>query len=97
MTLKKIEELRAWVAKLRAQGQVTSEQLERLAEAVGRTRSKRGKHPTYVTPRRPALSIPHHSRPMKRRTKDNILTTIEGDLTIIEEQLTDEGNGQSGD
>lgn len=96
MTLKQIEELEAWVGKLRGQGQVPSSELERLAKAVGRTKEKRGKHPIYVSSGRPPLSIPHHGRPMKRRTKDSILTTIESDLAIKKEQIENERNRQNG-
>ena len=95
MTLERIEELEAWVGRLRGQGQVPSSELERLAKAAGRTKQKRGKHPIYVTPGRPPLSIPHHGHPMKRRTKDSILTTIESDLAIKKEQLWNEGNRQN--
>lgn len=70
--------------------------MEKLAEAIGRTRRKGGQHPTYVLPPRPALSIPHHSKPMKRRTKDSILSTLEGDLAIEEERLLNEADRQNG-
>lgn len=93
MTLTRIEELRRWIEGLRGQAQVPSRELERLAEALGRSKSKRGKEPVYVLPGRPPLSIPHHSRPMKRRTKDSILTTLESDLAELEE---DERTRQSG-
>ena len=90
MTLKKIEELRRRIAELRVQGQVSSRELEGLAEAVGRQKRKTGKHPMYVLKARPPLSIPHHSQPLKRRTKDSILTTLESDLATKEEELRNE-------
>jgi len=50
MTLKKIEELRLRIAGLRGKSQVPSWELQNLAEAIGRTKSKRGKHPMYEMP-----------------------------------------------
>jgi len=81
MTLKKIEELRLRIAK----SQVPSWELQNLAEAIGRTKSKRGKHPMYEMLGRPSLAIQNHSRPMPRYTKDSVLEILEGDLDAIEE------------
>ena len=85
MTPKKIEELRLRVEVLRRQSQIPSRELQSLAEAVGRSRSKRGKHPIYEMPGRPSLAIPNHSRPMPRYTKDSILAMLEDDLGMLEE------------
>jgi hypothetical protein len=97
MTLKRIDELRQWLTELRAQGQVPSRELERLAEAVGRVPHNRGKHPMYEMAGRLPLSIPHHSKPMNKFTKNQILTILEGDLGVQEELLTKEprGNGNA--
>ena len=90
MTPKKIEELRRRVEELRGQAQVPSRELEKLAKAIGRTPRKGGKHPMLEMPGRRPLPIPHHSRPMKNRTKDAVLTQLEGDLWVIEEKLSNE-------
>lgn len=36
-------------------------------------------------PHRRSVGIPHHSKPLKRHTKDSILDTLEGDLDAYEE------------
>ena len=90
MTLKKIAELQRWIKELRGQGQAPSRVLESLAMAIGRQRRKGGKHAIFEMPGRPPLPIPHHSRPMKNRTKETILTQLEGDLWAIEEELSNE-------
>ena len=90
MTLKKIEELRQRIEELRGQAQVPSRELESLARAIGRNPRKGGKHPMFEMPGRRPLPIPHHSRPMKKQTKDAILAFLEGDLWAIEEELSNE-------
>ena len=99
MTLKKIAELRRRIAELRGQGDVPSRILERLAKATGRVPRMGGKEPLYVAPNRRPLAIPHHSRSIKRGTKESILTQLEGDLAAQEEELWNEAqrnNGGSG-
>lgn len=91
MTLRKIAELRRRIEELRGQAQVPSRVLENLAKAIGRKlRKKGGGHPIFEMPGRRPLPIPHHSRPMKNRTKDAVLTQFEGDLWAIEENLSNE-------
>jgi hypothetical protein len=89
MTPEQIERLRAEVEELRRRKQVTSREMESLAERIGRIRSKRGKEPTYINPnlegRRP-ISIPHHGRgTLTPGVKNNILRNLEGDLDAYEE------------
>jgi hypothetical protein len=67
---------------------LASAELERLAEALGRVRSKRGSEPTWVSELFPDLrpiSIPHHSKPLARYTAMSILDSLELDLERIEE------------
>lgn len=90
MTVKKIAELRRRIEELRGQAQVPSRELESLAKAIGRQPRKGGKHPMLEMPGRRPLPIPHHSRPMKNRTKEAILTQFEGDIWAIEEELSNE-------
>jgi len=98
MTLKKIEELRRWLEVLRGQGQAPSKELKALAEAIGRKLDGKGRHPMYVMKGRPRVPIPHHSAPIKRRTKDAILAILDGDLAAIEmaeKQAIAKQNGHS--
>jgi hypothetical protein len=94
MSPKRLEELRERIRALSEQAQVPSRDLENLAEAIGRRLRKGGKHPTYIMRGRPPLPISHHSAPIKRFTKNNILLVLEGDLDAYEEGLIDnEHNG----
>lgn len=96
MTLKKIAELRRRIAGLRGQAQVPSRVLENLAKATGRKLRNGGKHPIYVLPGRRPLAIPHHAQPINRYTKESILTQIEGDLAVQEEELRNEAQQRNG-
>jgi hypothetical protein len=96
MTLKKIRELRRRIAELRGQAQVPSRVLENLAKAAGRELRQGGKHPMFILHGRPPLAIPHHSRPIKKLTKESILTQIEGDLAVQEEELWNEAQQRNG-
>jgi hypothetical protein len=87
MSPKRIEDLRGRIRTLSEQGQVSSRELESLAQAIGRKLRKGWRHPTYVMDGRPPLPIPHHSVPIKRLTKNNILLVLEGDLDAYEEGL----------
>jgi hypothetical protein len=96
MTPKKIAELKRRVAELRGQSQVPSRVLEKLAKAIGREPRKGGKHPMFELPGRRPLAIPHHSKPMKNRTKESILTQLEGDIAAQEEEILNEGARNGG-
>ena len=73
-----------------------SRELESLAKAIGRNIQNRGKHPIFIKTGRPPLAIPHHGKPIKKFTKENILTILDGDLSIEEEKLLDEISKQNG-
>ena len=93
MDRKKLRALRRQLQALRTRsGNITSRELERLAKALGRTLSNRGKEPTYVSnllQHRAPLSIPHHSTTLKRGTANNILDQLEQDLDELEESPSD--------
>lgn len=84
---KHIVKLRARVASLRG-SDVKPSELISLVEAMGRTKAKRGKHPTYIggPPGAMPISIPNHSK-VKRFTAGSILDQIEQDLDTYEELL----------
>lgn len=85
MNRKKLDKIQKWVEELREKGGVGSSELESLAGALGRVRSKkRGKEPTWVNKTfdhlRP-LSIPRHgSKDLNRITKNIILDQLELDI-----------------
>ena len=87
MTRKKLERLRRELAELRARTAVKPKELERFAKRVGRRRSIRGQEPTFELEGRRPLSIPIHPGDLRIGTKNNILDTLEGDLTAYEEAL----------
>ena len=69
-------------------GIIKSGELERLARALGRRLSNRGKEPTFVSdllPQSRPLSIPHHPGTLKKGTADNILDQLEKDIDELEE------------
>lgn len=73
--------------------------MEKFAGQVGRKNlAQRGKEPTYMNehlPDRLPLSIPHHSKPLKRGTAHNILDILEQDIDELEANLQNQigGNG----
>ena len=74
--------------------------LESLAKALGRTRAKRGSEPTWVSVVFPALrplSIPHHSKEVKRFTAESILDQLEVDVHEWQQQLESGGKGNAED
>jgi len=89
MNREKLQKLRKWVEKLRKKGGIGNSELESLARALGRVRSKKGKHPTWVNKTFPdlrPLSIPHHgSKDLNRITANNILDQLELDINKFEE------------
>lgn len=55
-------------------------ELEALAKSFGRKRVKRGKEPTWISipfPQLRPVSIPHHSRDVKRGVTEEILSQLE--------------------
>ena len=69
-----------------------NQELVSLAEALGRTRSKRGNEPTYISrllPQSKPISIPNHPGSLNKRTADNILDALEQDIFNLEEMLGD--------
>lgn len=85
MNLRRIRSLRRRIQRLRLRrANVSSKRLVTLAQAIGRVRVKRGKHPTFEKEGRPPLPIPSHSRMMSPITVDNILDMLEEDLDYEE-------------
>jgi hypothetical protein len=85
---RKLEGMRQRVANLR------SRELIGLAEALGRTRSNRGKEPTYVSsllPNSKPISIPDHPGSLNKYTAGNILDSLEQDIFNLEELLDNKG------
>ncbi len=99
---KKLVRLRRTLDALRlGLANMPSRKLENFARALGRRRAKRGSEPTWVSdslPNRRPVSIPHHSRPLKKRTAENILDQLERDLIDLElieqaDQIRRDGHG----
>jgi hypothetical protein len=80
--------LRREIAALRSRSGIKPRELERLATRCGRRRHPRGKEPAWVMPGRHPLTIPHHSRELKRFTARSILDVLEEDLELIEANAT---------
>jgi len=93
MKRQKLDKLRKQVEELRQKGGIGSSELESLAEALGRVRSKRGKHLTWINkaiPDLPPLSIPHHgSKDLNKYTANDILDKLELDIEKLEELIED--------
>ena len=87
MDRKKLRVLRQKIEELRRRGGVSSSEVVSIAEALGRTRFKRGKEPTWIKPGRRPLSIPNR-RDLAIGTKHNILDVLEEDINDYEEKLT---------
>ena len=77
-----------------------SSELVSLAISLERTRSNRGKEPTYVSTSllqsRP-LSIPGHPGTLKRGTALSILNHLEGDVEAFDSLLPDEPDANDAD
>ncbi len=85
---RQFERLRA-----KAKGGLSSDEVERLAKALGRVKSKRGKHPTYESalfPELMPLAIQHHGVKVPGPTATRILDELELDMQKIEETYGDE-------
>jgi hypothetical protein len=99
MTPKKLQRFRGRIAELRRAKAVKSRDMVRLAEAIGRTLSNRGKEPTYIheelISRRP-ISIPNHPT-LSIGVKNNILDDLDGDLDAYEERFIEGVAAANGD
>jgi|RhiMetdeSRZDD1v2_1073273.scaffolds.fasta_scaffold445779_2 hypothetical protein len=94
----KLRKLKRRIGQLRGSS-VKPRKLESLAQALGRQRAKRGSEPTWVSsvfPDLRPLSIPHHSKEVKRFTAESILDQLEMDVHRWEEELKSEGTLESG-
>ncbi len=94
MDIRKLDRIRARLSSFRGKGGIKPRKLEALAKALGRTRGKRGKEPTWVNkdvPELSPLSIPHHSGDLNKITASSILDQLEGDIEKIEEILKEKG------
>jgi hypothetical protein len=91
MNRQKLDKLRKRVEELRQKGGIGSSELESLAETLGRVRSKRGKHLTWINkaiPDLPPLSIPYHgSKDLNKYTANYILDKLELDIEKLEELI----------
>jgi hypothetical protein len=89
MNRQKLDRLRKRVEELRQKGGIGGSELESLARALGRVRSMRGKHSTWVNKTFPDLrpiSIPHHgSKDLNKITANIILDQFELDIEKFEE------------
>lgn len=94
MSAKRLRRLRQALEGLRrAIANMPSRKVENFARALGRRRAKRGSEPTWISdllPNSRPLSIPHHSKNLKRGTATNILDQLERDLVELEAMY--EGN-----
>jgi hypothetical protein len=82
----RISRIQEAILVLRRKNGVKPNELERIARALGRTRAKRGKEPTWVNRSHPSLkpvSIPHHAK-LNRFTAGSILDALELDIDEIE-------------
>jgi hypothetical protein len=87
----KLNRLKRRIAKMRLHpANIKSQDLIRLAEALGREKSKRGKEPTYVSlllPDNKPISIPNHPGSLNKYTVGNILDALELDIFTLEDIL----------
>ncbi len=100
MNKKRLKAIRGELEALRGQKhQVRSAPLERIAKRLGRTPSKRGKEPNFVSdkPGWTPLSIPNRKgRTLSAGTATSIINALEEDVTRLEEELEKEkGNGKA--
>lgn len=93
MDKKKLNKLKRRLEDMRGRvSNLTAQELVSLAKALGRTRSKRGKEPTYISellPQSKPISIPYHPGSLNKFTAGNILDALEHDIFSLEEKLGD--------
>lgn len=91
MNRQTLQKLRRRLEALRSrQANIKSGELERFAKMLGRKQAPRGKEPTFVSellPKSRPLSIPHHSKALKKWTASSILDQLEKDIDDLEELL----------
>lgn len=89
MTKRKLKKVCAEIRSLReVAGSVLGRQLAAVAKKLGRYRIKADGHPQYGTDLRAGrITIPSHSRPLKRRTTLSILGELETDVFYWSERL----------
>jgi hypothetical protein len=84
MNSSKLDKLRQELDSLRKRGGIKSTELESLAKSLGRSKSDRGKEPTWISIQFPSLrplSISHHSTSdLNRFTARSILDQLEEDI-----------------
>ena len=90
MTEKKLKKLSAQIRSLKEKaGSVRSRDLVSVAKKLGRYRIKTDGHPQYGTDLRPGrITIPSHSKPLKRRTTLSILGELETDIFYWQDRLS---------
>jgi len=98
MKKKKLKKLFEEIRSLRERaGSVRSRELVAVAKKLGRYRIKTDGHPQYGTDLRSGrITIPSHSKPLKRRTTLSILDELETDISYWHDRLspkTAEPNG----
>jgi hypothetical protein len=97
MTRGKLDKLKLELSKLR-RGRQRAAALESLAKKLGRKQVNRGKEPVWVSRGLPGtypLSIPRHGgRDLSPGVQRSVLDILEGDIAILEEQLSDEESAE---
>ena len=99
VTVKKLAKLRRRIESLRGSPRKARE-LESVARALGRKLVRPGSEPTWISQEFPELrpvSIPHHSRDVKRFTSESILDHLEAnDVLAWERRLSHEAERGTG-
>jgi hypothetical protein len=99
MTPAKLRKIHARLRQLRG-ASAKARKVEALAKALGRSRVKRGSEPTWVNDSFPELrpvSIPHHSRELKRFTTESILDQLEAQDIAAWHRRLEEGAAHADD
>jgi len=79
--------LRQKLEALRRKGGIKSSEMRAFAKSLGRKTASRGSEPNWINPHFPDLrpvSIPHHSRDLKKFTAQSILNQLEEDVEAME-------------
>ena len=101
MNPKKLKRLRRKLGDLRRSiANMPSRKLENFAKSLERHRAKSGSEPNWVSdilPDSKPISIPHHSRALKKYTANNILDQLEKDLNDFEAMFSNNEERRNGD
>ena len=92
MNKKKLRKIEGEIQGCRGRGGIKPIELESIAHALGRVRSKKGDEPTYISIPFPGLfplSIPHHSN-LNRYTAGKILDQLELDVDRWKQEIESE-------